>query len=152
MTKGNVKKKNAHVAGKAKAIRNEYEREVELTRILAAADVQKTLWDAGFKTFGYSVIAICCALSVYFVAGKTTKTDINVGAVVDTGGSDSYLIGIAIVAVIIGIFGVVYGNLQKKLRLIEVNKMSPEKIAREELVDPRRTSSGLKIPEKGLED
>lgn len=106
-----------------------------ITKVLVSA----TKWG------GYAFCFWQAQLAVTALAGKKTiaKGDLNFNANAEIDLVDSGCLKIVVVALLIGMVGIIYGIQQSKLRRRAVARLHPYKELYEKTVDPDRRSSKL---------
>lgn len=91
---------------------------------------------SAFKWGAVSWIAYCFYLCILALAGKTTLAEIIIRFFANIGVSES-------LAYVLGGGGLIYGIRERRLRQRTVKRLQPRIQQLEEIIDPKRSSSGL---------
>jgi len=107
--------------------------------VFAASRVTVTAIKYGSFVIIAIVVSIASIFWVHHLRGQDTRVTLSVNL-----GDCLYLVGpVVILAVIFGIFGVIYGRKQSVLRTEDNMHWAPYREVHQKSYDPERTSSGL---------
>lgn len=111
--------------------------EYRLRRLVLISEMATAVITAAFKWVGLVAVAFFFYKSIDSLSGKHTIADIVIGTLADLKVNEW-------VAYAIGGAGVFYGLGERKLRRKRVAELAQTNTKLETLIDPNRTSSGLK--------
>lgn len=124
----------------------ENETRVAIERIKANKEKVSSIVEVTIKSFSWLCIAFLFYLSIKELAGKVTQTDIQV--VTSLGdGPNSYLIVATVLSLMVGAFGIYYGERQRRFFKEQSAKFIEDKInvGKQAKVDRTRKVSSEKI-------